>query len=370
MMLSRLCLVLGFSCLFLATHTPAKMTELISRADTSKLRLAIENAHENDARIKFYEERDIEIDGETVHESHVYYVDGKKMGLSVTGLLGMVDSDPFDSVKVSSRIAAMSKPHARYSYLDSYGDRVKMSAKAIRNKWQEANELGTDLHGKIELYLNSVPVPLKDGDPNVYEFAQFIKWWEVQKAKGYEAYRTEMLVFDTEADLSGSIDFIMRHKKTGKFVIIDWKRCITEGSGFSSAFGGKRMSRPLDHIAQHKLNKWKLQVNVYREILEHNYGMEIEKMAMVVCHEDNDEAQVYWHPRTMASRILLNHRLVQVGGKPRPLDEEVEEESEPSSKRKTGPRSEGNSGFRRCTKNDLVAMCFGPPLGEESPDEA
>jgi len=289
------------------TITSSTMEGLLSRGDGGTLRLAIENAHPRDARITF------------VEDTHKYYVDGQEVGLSVTGLLGIVDTDPFDAEAVSQKIYRMRAPHARYSYPGEVladgtpGPRVRMEPREIQDLWTLANRLGTDLHGKIERYMNGVPVAICDGDVNVQELAQVIKWWERKKGEGYVAHWTEKIIFDEDADLAGSVDFVMREVSTGHLVIVDWKRCLTtSSSGFDSAFNGKCLGAPLSDTEATKLNKWSLQVNVYARILEKHYGVTIKGMAMVVAHPENDDVEEYWHERNDEADVLLAFRRREV----------------------------------------------------------
>jgi len=282
---------------------PLSMEGLISRSDGGTLRLAIENTHPRDARISF------------VEDTHKYYVDGVEVGLSVTGLLGIVDTDPFDAEAVSQKIFRMRMPHPRYSHAGDTletggpGPRIRMEPREIQDLWTLANRLGTDLHGKIERYMNGVPVAIRDGDVNVQELAQVIKWWERKKREGYVAHWTEKIIFDEDVDLAGSVDFVMREVATGHLVIVDWKRCLTtSSSGFDSAFNGKCLGAPLSDTEATKLNKWSLQVNVYARILEKHYGVTIKGMAMVVAHPENDDVEEYRHERDDKADVLLEFR--------------------------------------------------------------
>jgi hypothetical protein len=188
-----------------------------------------------------------------------------------------------------------------------------MTPTEIQDLWTLANRLGTDLHGKIERYMNGVPVPIADGDVNVQELAQVIEWWEQKKREGYVAHWTEKIIFDETADLAGSVDFIMRDTRSGDLVIVDWKRCLTtSSSGFSTAFNGKRLGPPLQNIEATKLNKWSLQVNVYARILEKHYGVTVQAMAMIVAHPENRGVEEYWHDRNEAADVLLEQRRSEV----------------------------------------------------------
>ena len=258
------------------------------------LQLAIDNAHERDSHITFEE------------ISHTYTVDGTAVAISVTGLIARVESEHFDAPRIAAQLAASQRPSERYSKFDEETQRrVALPVPEILALWDLARDLGTDLHGKIERALNGLPVHFEHADaPNCVEFSQFQRWWRDQQAAGYEAYRTEWVIYDGP-HLAGSIDFLMRNSKTGDLSIVDWKRCLTSGSGFSSAWKNKKMLPPLQHLEETKLNHWKVQVNVYRAILEKHYGVKIAEMMMVVLYADQDEAVVFKHDRADAVEELI-----------------------------------------------------------------
>lgn len=258
------------------------------------LKLARENPHPRDAHIVFDE------------GPHTYTIDGVVAKLSVTGLIALVESEHFDAPAVAERLSVSSRPSDKYSRLDAEtGKRVPLSATEILALWDAARDLGTDLHSKIERFLNDIPVVFADSSvPNQKEFGQFFRWWEAQKALGFEAYRTEWVIYD-DTNLAGSIDFLMRNKHTGELSIVDWKRCITGGPGFSKAWNNRRMLFPLEHMEETKLNHWKVQVNVYRSILERRYGVKIRDMMMVVLYADQEEAVVYAHERDDSVEALI-----------------------------------------------------------------
>jgi ATP-dependent exoDNAse (exonuclease V) beta subunit len=68
----------------------------------------------------------------------------------------------------------------------------------------------------------------------------------------------------------------------GAVFVVDYKRCVVDSDSFQVAFG-KRFAAPLDGLPYHKSNKWALQINVYREILERIYGLQVAAMSMLVC---------------------------------------------------------------------------------------
>lgn len=280
------------------TEDEAEENALAHRSD-KVMALAAKNAHPLDARITF------------VEEGHTYYLDGKALDLSVTGLIESVASDHFDP-DAALRLMKRRWPNPKYADVDEDGTLTPWTDARIKATWasngKKASDLGTDLHGKIELYLNGEPVPFDDARTNEPEFQYFLNWWTGKQEEGYEPYRTEWVIFDQDANLAGSIDFVMRHTVTGKYAIVDWKRCQTKEDGFRKSFGRKFLP-PIATVEQTKSNKWSLQVNVYREMLEKQYGLDIDSMAMVVCHCENPAAEEHHFPRTGHAKAVIDARI-------------------------------------------------------------
>ena len=116
-----------------------------------------------------------------------------------------------------------------------------------------------------------------------------------------EPYRTEWTVFDEDLRLAGSIDMCFR-KSDGTIAIYDWKRCkeIKKTSWFI-----KYSKNPaLLHIPD--LNYWhySLQLNIYKTILERNYGEEVSEMFLVCLHPNHKNYQ----------RIEVTNMSVEVAG--------------------------------------------------------
>lgn len=270
------------------------MTTMLSRTSAAET-LAKENPHPRDTKVVFTE------------EDHVYtrVKTGQAFPVSVTGLLGSVDPEPFDAEAAAANIVRMRVPKPQHCHPDG----TRKTAAELVADWDLANKAGTDLHRHIELALNKEGNGPPVGALNHREFQMFLAWLATMTEAGYEIFRTEWVIHWWKYGVAGSIDAVFRHKVTGKFMIVDWKRCLTtSSSGFSSAYGDKRLKAPLDDVSATKLNKWQLQVNVYREILEHKYGLDIAGMAMVVLHPNNTKAEEYYHERTDAAMRLLNTR--------------------------------------------------------------
>lgn len=222
--------------------------------------LSQRNAHPRDSRISF------------VEETHAYYVDGAKVGTSVTSLIHDV-FPAFDANAMARKIeSGACSAVTRAKYAD-------MSCEEIKQKWEldgkAASALGTRLHADIEAYFNDTPV-LNDSREWLF-FKQFV----AEHGHAYTPYRTEWVVFDEDLDLAGSIDFVARSADTSdEFYIYDWKRCrdIKSTNRFESGFGG---------LPNCNKSHYSIQLNVYRYLLQKKYDIRVTKLFIVVLHPSN-----------------------------------------------------------------------------------
>jgi ATP-dependent exoDNAse (exonuclease V) beta subunit len=172
----------------------------------------------------------------------------------------------FDKMKVSKK-------------LENTGNYKGMTALQIRKMWEsagkEARESGTVLHDQIEKYYNGVEVEADESDVAVDYFLE----WDADH-EDWEVYRTEWKIFDETLKIAGTIDAVFIDEN-GEFVLVDWKRCkeIKKGNRFESALG-----KGLEHIPDCNFAKYSMQLNIYKLILEKNYGISVSKMFIVNIH--------------------------------------------------------------------------------------
>ena len=234
-------------------------------ANTEIMKLQKQNPHPLDSRIVFDE------------EPHLYYIDGANNNTSVTTFVHQF----FPEFNADLVIAKMRKS-SRWENSTYYG----MTDQEIKDIWEEnrvaSSTAGTKMHYDIELFYNGMTV-----DNQSTEFNYFQQFHQDQVVKkGFLPYRTEWVVFDLEYQLAGSIDMIFQAKKDDPdtLLIYDWKRCkkITKTNNFDT---GKP---PVDHLPDTNYWHYCLQLNMYRYILEKNYGKKIIGLFLVCLHPENN----------------------------------------------------------------------------------
>lgn len=176
------------------------------------------------------------------------------------------------------------------------GDAV--AAARLREQWDAkgciAGQVGTFLHKQIEDYLNGkrdiemqCEVCYKGCHTQVCEKIDITREWLYFKAFdsviGYTPFRTEWRVYDTDARMAGTVDLVCSCAD-GSYEIYDWKRSNKinpdEINRFSGGLNG------LEHLTDTSFSHYCLQQNLYRYMLQRNYGIEIKRMNLVVLHPD------------------------------------------------------------------------------------
>ena len=225
------------------------------------------NAHVRDANISFQD------------EGHIYTIkhggksdDGDTGFTSVTTWLHSL-FEKFDADKIINNMMKSS----RWSENKYYG----MTKSEIKDLWnangQAASSAGTKLHYDIECTYNKMQVT-----NDSVEYKYFLEFYN--KYCDLEPYRTEMLVYDEELRLSGSIDMIFRCSD-GSFEIYDWKR--SKEIVKVSKWGKWIKSDVLSHLPDTNYWHYSLQLNTYKAILIKKYGMNVQNLYLVVLHPDN-----------------------------------------------------------------------------------
>lgn len=247
--------------------------------------LAQRHAHPRDELIFFQE------------EGHLYTIrDLEGHPISVTTLIHFFFPEFDADVVIDKMMASRNWPVSKY-----YG----MSKDEIKSLWEtmrdDAAKAGTAMHKSIEEFLNLPELDqesvrkaffesgkLPSSVPQTQEFCHFLRYWDdLLSSTPYRPYRTEWLVFDSDKRLSGSIDLILHNpcsEKKDEIVIVDWKR----SKEIKWSNNWERGRECFSHLDNCNWNHYRLQLNIYRHLLETHYGKRVIDMYLVVLHPNND----------------------------------------------------------------------------------
>lgn len=211
-------------------------------------------------------------------DTHTYHIDGDASNwISVTTFIHTFFK-PFDSVSVATKMVNRPDFKSKYSnYQLEHTDKQDLINKIVA-LWQdnakEASRQGTEMHAKIEAFYLGKEI-LDEG----IEYDFFRDFAKNRIQKGYEPFRTEWRVFDEDSKIAGSIDMVYYHKEKDAYSIVDWKRCKEiKYSGFDRGLGPASKLQDCNYI------HYSLQLNLYKYILEKNYGIKVFELSIVTVH--------------------------------------------------------------------------------------
>lgn len=244
---------------------------------------------------------DFEYDAKLVFEplEHIYRF-GNKLLTPVSNVVSMFFQE-FDSIGLSAQKS---------------GGIIREQIKLIEtweSKGAMAREVGTQLHLAIENYFQRKPMPDSyrfkysgryiNIDQNISiknEIAYFKNF--LADRPSLKPFRTEWRICDMRYGIAGSIDFICRNGN--QFDIYDWKRSKKSSPDEKIyRYGRNGLSSVPDISYWH----YALQQNLYRYIVENNYGLKINKMHIVVLYPDFSNYKIYEIPRMDKEiNVILN----------------------------------------------------------------
>ena len=189
-------------------------------------------------------------------------------------------------------------------YYGKTREEIKMGWDTSRD---EAALAGTELHHAIECYYNAIPLAVGTAIPSVSlplalscphnnkhkcqhtgvwgqspHFMNYVK----THAAAFIPYRTEWMVYDEDVKIAGSIDMVYEDPSgDGSLMIYDWKRCkeIKKTGGFEKY----STTECINHLPDTNFWHYSLQLNIYKAIIERNYGKKVSQLMLVCLHPNN-----------------------------------------------------------------------------------
>lgn len=269
---------------------------------TSKL--SVENVHELDQNILFYEE----------NHQYTILIDPSSNYTSVTTWIH-THFEKFDADKIIDKMMKAKTWNSKNKYFG-------MTKKQIKDQWsqngKDASSQGTLLHFYIEQFMNlnslektqcshldlkeifTTTTPFSDPIIESVEWQYFMNF--IEMFPSLLPYRTEWTIYDTELKIAGSIDMVYKNED-GTLMIYDWKRCkdITK----SNIFNKYAITPCLDTIPDTNFWHYSLQLNIYKYILEKNYGVIVSKLYLVQLHPSSKNYNLIKVPDLTNTIILL-----------------------------------------------------------------
>lgn len=147
----------------------------------------------------------------------------------------------------------------------------------------EAAEKGTYLHKQIENFLRS-----NKFDSDSKEFGLFLDFYNNEiKKRNLIFFDAEKMIFSNKYNIAGTIDCLFKKNGKEEYVMFDWKRSkrlIIDG--YPKKYGFGYALSELNSLDNSSYNRYCLQQNIYKHIIETEYSIKISSMKLVVLHEN------------------------------------------------------------------------------------
>lgn len=168
----------------------------------------------------------------------------------------------------------------------------------------EAAEKGTYLHNQIELFLKKAAF-----DSDLKEFELFLDFYDKEiKPRNLLFFDAERVIFSDKYNVAGTIDCLFKKENKDEYVMLDWKRSkklIIDGR--PKIYGYGYALSELNTLDNSSYNRYCLQQNIYKHIVETEYSMKISSMKLVVLHENYSNYYVVNVPTMKReTNIILN----------------------------------------------------------------
>lgn len=176
-----------------------------------------------------------------------------------------------------------------------------MTPVQIKQEWNkngaEASGAGTKLHKRIEKFMNVDTDVVRDmthceliainsqrttlQSDDAKEWGYFLQF--ANDHGDLVPYRTEWMIYDEQLKLAGSVDMVYKNSD-GSYSIYDWKR--SKDIAKTNGFGKTALTECIDYMPDANFWHYTLQLNIYKMILERNYGVRIRDLKLVRLHPD------------------------------------------------------------------------------------
>tara|TARA_B100001250_G_C19817118_1_gene799175 strand:+ start:5603 stop:6325 length:723 start_codon:yes stop_codon:yes gene_type:complete len=201
-------------------------------------------------------------------ETHTYTVLNSNINfISVTEFINTFFS-PFDEQKIASNLSGK-------------GKYKQMSTEDILIDWKERRDRGTIVHKELENFINHSATD-KEIDKLDLKSKQGVSFLKEKCINEQNILFSEVKIVSEKLQLAGTIDLMIYNKNKNRLYLIDWKTNINiKKTGYK-----KGIVPPANLIDDCSFNRYKLQLSVYRYILENYYNVSVD--GLYIAHLTNE----------------------------------------------------------------------------------
>ncbi len=220
-------------------------------------------------------------------DDHHYELNGVRVGTSVTRLIEDYGNE-FDAELIAQKVAT----------------RDGKTINQVLEEWKYKNEFactkGSTCHEFAQSLWSGEPWLLNDFDFST-EYEMAVYKIKRQAEQFYEDYKDKLIhiadeyvVGSEEYDIASAIDHLFM-TSGGDVIIVDYKTNTTI-KGYNDEAYQKPMKPPLQHLNDDKFTHYKLQLSIYKYLIEKYTSIKIKEIIIVYFTEKNDHYETIQVP--------------------------------------------------------------------------
>lgn len=173
-------------------------------------------------------------------------------------------------------------------YFDIYSKDIDALLDVWRKKKEVGLSVGTLIHDLIEQSFKS--------NDSEYSFMKKL----LEDLSDWKYISSEEIVYDLEAMVSGKYDLLFVKEYSNQYILVDVK--TDKKLNFTNKF--QKMKPPVDHLDSCNVNKYRLQMSMYKKFIKDLKGIDVSEMYIFhVVFSDNDNKSINTIEKIVPYRI-------------------------------------------------------------------
>lgn len=217
-------------------------------------------------------------------DDHHYEYKGKRVGISVTTFIHEYANE-FNEQEMAERVATKNNK----------------SVEEILNEWHYKRdfscEKGTTVHEYIQSLFSGNQYRKLTFDESK-EYLEAVDKCQRQADNFYKDYKDklehlidELPIGSQDYDICSCVDHLFYNRLTGGLVLVDYKT-NKEMSGYNKKAYKKAMKFPLNNLNDDSYNHYKIQLSIYKFLIEKYTNIKVDEMFIVYFTENNETYEI------------------------------------------------------------------------------
>lgn len=240
-----------------------------------------------------------EFDGDGIAKRFVYQ-GTRYANLSTSDILNLWEIEGYKDEEVEEGISKGISPLVLARRMVRRAKKYSgYTEESLLKEWAQSGIDGTKTHLEIENYI------ISDRQTKIETVKGLhAKNWidRVYSRDEYDWY-AEVILYDREIGVAGTIDLLLIHRKTKVVYLFDWK---TNKRIYKKSFGGKKGIHPLtEHLDDCNYVHYSLQLSIYQFLLEKNFGVTVGSRQILWLHPEAGVVTYngIYHPGTASGML-------------------------------------------------------------------